>query len=324
MCGLFGFLDVKHSLTQKQLNRLALTLGAASEVRGTDATGVAYNTGGVLKITKRACRARRLRFHLPMDTRVLMGHIRMTTQGSEKDNRNNHPFVGTAGSTRFALAHNGVIWNDQELHKSEKLPNTPVQTDSYVAVQLLEQAKELSTNTIAAMAEKLEGTFSFTILDDAGSLYLVKGNSPLAVWCYDKLGLLCYASTEEILNAATKYSGFLGRPERKIVTKAGDILKIRPDGAITKAQFDTTNLDYFCKRQRQPFGWGSGWMYRGGGWYDDDWSAFDELLTVAGGLGVSPEDVAALLDAGYCEEDVEELLDDPRQFRRILRAAYSV
>ena len=42
---------------------------------------------------------------------------------------------------------------------------TSVETDSYVAVQLLEQQKTLDFDSLQAMAEKVEGSFVFTVLD---------------------------------------------------------------------------------------------------------------------------------------------------------------
>ena len=65
----------------------------------------------------------------------------------------------------YALAHNGVLWNDKELRIAENLPLTSVETDSYIAVQLLEQQKALDFDSLKAMAEKVEGSFVFTVLD---------------------------------------------------------------------------------------------------------------------------------------------------------------
>ena len=48
----------------------------------------------------------------------------MTTQGKAKYNRNNHPFTGNVPGTRFALAHNGVLYNDRTLRREKKLPKT--------------------------------------------------------------------------------------------------------------------------------------------------------------------------------------------------------
>ena len=50
MCGLFGFSDLQHSLTEKQASALANSLARASAVRGQDATGIAYVQSGKLRI----------------------------------------------------------------------------------------------------------------------------------------------------------------------------------------------------------------------------------------------------------------------------------
>lgn len=44
MCCLFGLIDYRGTLTAKQKTRLIRELSIAAEVRGTDATGIAYNT----------------------------------------------------------------------------------------------------------------------------------------------------------------------------------------------------------------------------------------------------------------------------------------
>ena len=50
MCCLFGVIDYRHSLTAKQKNHILSVLAAACEARGTDATGIAYNSHGKLRI----------------------------------------------------------------------------------------------------------------------------------------------------------------------------------------------------------------------------------------------------------------------------------
>ena len=89
----------------------------------------------------------------------------MTKQGNAQFNQNNHPFLGHVAGNSFALAHNGVLWNDKELRMEENLPLTSVETDSYVAVQLLEQQKVLDFDSLQSMAEKVEGSFVFTVLE---------------------------------------------------------------------------------------------------------------------------------------------------------------
>ena len=86
MCCLFGFYDYGHSLSAKQKSRLVSALSVAAEVRGTDATGIAYLANSHLSIYKRPLPAHRLRLHIPKVADVVMGHTRMTTQGSESQN----------------------------------------------------------------------------------------------------------------------------------------------------------------------------------------------------------------------------------------------
>ena len=115
MCGLFGFLRYGEAI--KNLSTLTNSLAEQSAVRGTDATGIAFNEGGKLKIIKDGKSAYELDFKLGDDICTVIGHTRHSTQGSEKKNCNNHPFPGKVGGLHFALAHNGVISNDDELRK---------------------------------------------------------------------------------------------------------------------------------------------------------------------------------------------------------------
>ena len=158
MCCLFGFIDYAGSLSVKQKNRLIRELSIAAEARGTDATGVAYNTSRGLQIYKRPVAAHRLHLRIPAEARAVMGHTRMTTQGSAKKNYNNHPFFGHVKEESFALAHNGVLWNDLELRHAKHLPRTKVQTDSFIAVQLIEQQKSLDFSSLRYTAEAVEGS----------------------------------------------------------------------------------------------------------------------------------------------------------------------
>lgn len=212
MCCLFGVLDYNQNLTQKQLNKTISILSIACEARGTDATGIAYNTNSGLSVFKRPLPARFMRYHIPRYVNAVMGHTRMTTQGNEKFNYNNHPFYSKVGNTSFALAHNGVLHNDIQLRKTEKLPATNIETDSYVAVQLIEKKGILDFESLKYMAEQLEGSFTITVLDAEDNLYFVKGDNPMCIYHFRDKGVYIYASTEEILQKALK---------RKLVSQYG-------------------------------------------------------------------------------------------------------
>ena len=167
MCCLFGLIDTKHQMSGSEKNRIFSILAEASEIRGIDATGYACNSQGKLIIEKQPLPAHRMRFRIPGDAYILMGDTRMTTQGLAQQNRNNHPFFGKVPGMPFALAHNGVLSNDTSLKRHHGLPHSKIETDSYVAVQLIEKKNTLDLDSVKFMAEQVKGTFNFTILDRA-------------------------------------------------------------------------------------------------------------------------------------------------------------
>ena len=238
-----------------------------------------------------------------------MGHTRMTTQGSEKRNQNNHPFPGFTGDNRFALAHNGVLFNDKALRKQYKLPVTSVETDSYIAVQLLEQYGKVDFDSLRFMAEELEGSFTITALTDRDELYFVKGNNPLTIYHFPQSGLYVYASTEDILRKGLKNSRLnLGKGE-PVRAFTGDILKIDGRGQISRSEFNDEKL-YFTGYSRW-FDWQQHKDPRCPYHFEEDTfedSYIADLKAVAVCCGVYPEDIDALLAEGVSLEEIEEYL----------------
>lgn len=297
MCCLFGIYDYGHSLTAAQKKRLVSALAVASEDRGTDATGIAYNHNGHLTVYKRPYPAHLMRFRLPDDAVCIMGHTRMTTQGDEKRNYNNHPFEGTAGIP-FALAHNGVLYNDLTLQKDKKLPHTRIETDSYVAVQLLAQQGELSFRSIRSAVESLRGTLTLSVLDNRDNLYIIKGNNPLTLYHFRRMGLYVYASTEQILEKGLKKG--MPRMEQpfEVVIREGDILRIDRQGQYTVERFDTRNLWDGTAH----FSWPYWDVYAGKDEYIND------LKSVASAYGYTLHDIDVFLSYGLCPEEIEEIM----------------
>ena len=197
MCGLFGFSSYSKEPI-KNLSVLTNSLAVQSSIRGTDATGIAFNRNG-LQIHKEALPAEVLVFKHDDTVRALVGHTRHATHGSAKQSRNNHPFYGMTDNTKFALTHNGVLWNVESLRLQQNIPESKVETDSYIAVQLIEKQKRLSFESIRSMAESVQGSFSFAILNDKDEVYLVRGDNPLTVLHFPERQIYVYASTDEIL-----------------------------------------------------------------------------------------------------------------------------
>lgn len=301
MCCLFGMIDYGGAFTGRQRTKALSILAAECESRGTDAAGIAYNSNGGLHIYKRPGPAHKLRLRIPNDAQVIMGHTRMTTQGSERKNYNNHPFPGQAGGVRFALAHNGVLHNDQILRRS--LPPTKIETDSYVAVQLIERQKTLDFISLKYVAEQVKGSFVFTLLDEHNNWYLVKGDNPMCLCHFPESKSYLYASTEEILGRALRKMRLGMEKPQRIKTKCGDLLKINRNGAILRNAFAPDDFYYpFFLRAAHPK------LNRSASKSTSEAEYLAQLKAVASCLGYSPDCVEEALRRGYTAEDIEEWL----------------
>lgn len=299
MCALFGWLNYKNIIPYKVLKKLTQALANAAEERGTDAAGIAYIKDKRVTIYKRPKPAHKIRFNAPDGTTAVMGHTRLTTQGNQKFNFNNRPFYGHADK-EFAFAHNGVLYNDTELRITKNLPDTHIETDSYVAVQLIEQQKKLDFDSLKNMAETVRGNFTFTALDEENSLYIVKGSNPMCLLHFESIGIYIYASTESIMENALKKAGLHNFPFTKIETAHGDILKIDSNGIISCSEFENKDDFKYFSRLR---------YYDD---FDDDYYNQHEqlLLEMCRCYGVDESDIIMLLEYGYTTDEIEDMLCD--------------
>ena len=307
MCGLFGFSRYGNKEIQG-LSKLTNALAVESAIRGKDATGIAYCSNKDLAILKDSKSAFKLSFKHPDDIVALTGHTRHSTQGSEKKNYNNHPFKGSYKGFHFALCHNGVLSNDKSLRQEYRLPKTKIETDSYIAVQLLESQSRLNFDSIKYMAEKTEGSFSYTILDEKNNLYLVKGDSPLSVLHFPKQKIYAYASTDEIL-----YKALIDSPLFSALKKSefetvditeGDILKICPDGTIKRHTFE---YSYYYGQKWWDYGRFSYASILGESYGQND-DYINDLKSIAAYQGFDESAIDELLSQGFTPQEIEEYI----------------
>ena len=232
---------------------------------------------------------------MPTETTIQLYAVTATKITNEKFNYNNHPFPGHADKD-FAFAHNGVLYNDSTLRKEKHLSPTHIETDSYVAVQLIEQQGRLDFDSLKSMGEDVQGNFTFTVLDEENSLYIVKGSSPMSLIHFKAMGLYVYASTESIMKNALKKLFLNKFFYERIDTVDGDIIRIDCNGILSRSEFDTHR------------------DFKFGGWYDDYdmyYTMHEQLLLdMCGCFGVDEDDVIMLLDYGYSADEIEAMLMD--------------
>ena len=320
MCALFGWLDCGKKLPHKLLKKLTQALANAAEERGTDAAGISYVKNSHVTIYKRPKPAHKIRFNIPENTVAVMGHTRLATQGDKENNYNNHPFYGKADKS-FAFAHNGVLYNDTVLRKYHNLPATKIETDSYIAVQLIEQQGKLDFNSLKNMAEDVLGNFVFTLLDENNTLYFVNGNNPLYLIYFEKFGLYIYTSTKSIMDKALKSVGLHCENRTIIQTCEGDIISINSDGEIDSSRFTPESYSFLhTARNRCNIPQYAGWY----DWEDDDeycgYTDEEELLlNMCNCFGVDEDDILMLLDYGYTAMEIEEMFMDTNLLRSAIQ-----
>ena len=310
MCAIYGFLDYGKKISNKMLKNLIRELSIAAECRGTDATGISYVSGGKIVTFKQPKPAHKMKLYFPKGTTAVIGHNRLTTQGNEKFNCNNHPFEGKTAQHGFALAHNGVLYNDKEIRREKSLPKTKIETDSYAAVQLLEKGAAVNMDSVRSMAEIVYGSFVFTILRDDNTLFLVKGSNPLTLYHFPEIGLYIYASTKEILANAMKNAGFKAK-YKEIPVKSSEILSIDTDGKISRGSFQMqeNQMNSCCLLDCYS-------TYTG--------CQMDDLAFICSSFGADREDVEFLHSCGYTSDEIEDMLLDADIFEDVLREAKSL
>lgn len=172
---------------------------------------------------------------LPRRAQSVILHTRYATQGSHRDNRNNHPVISPEGS--IALVHNGVISNDWQFRAESK----------YYEGEF-EGLAAVDTAVIPALIERyglkkavglIEGYAAIAFLDmdsaDKDTLHLARLDySPVHfTWLTD--GSFVFASTEETLEAALFMSGLdhgyiWSLPEETYVTVRGGVILSKEGG----------------------------------------------------------------------------------------------
>ena len=180
MCGIIGKVGVGNVFPEL-INGLKNL-----EYRGYDSAGVAGIIDNRIIRFRQEGRITNLEAEIQKtkpESLIGIGHTRWATHGSPTK-ENAHPHISSDG--KFALVHNGIIENAEELKKSflEGKITLSSQTDTEIVVQLM--GLFYNGDVISAISETckaLTGSFAFGILceDTPNTLYAVGQSSPLLI-----------------------------------------------------------------------------------------------------------------------------------------------
>ncbi|HZW40411.1 MAG TPA: hypothetical protein VFF33_14020 [Ignavibacteriaceae bacterium] len=206
MCGILGYYSFGKALPDKQ--KLAMMFSEL-QIRGADASGFAYVKDRCLNVVKAPVPSSELvkqedwrKLILP---KVLILHARAKTQGSEKNNKNNHPIH----NKQIAIVHNGIIYNDKEIFGLNQKRDAEVDSEAILA--LLE--KPGKADKLKRIFDLLEGSFAFAAIDKnyPDTLILVKKDNPLELYYDESDDILYFCSEADIIRNAMNINKILKR-----------------------------------------------------------------------------------------------------------------
>ncbi len=245
MCGIVGYIGNKNvtPLLIKGLKRL--------EYRGYDSAGIALYQDGELKVFKKKGKVSDLERFIQgknLTANVGIGHTRWATHGEPND-INAHPHISMSG--KFAIIHNGIIENYNEL-KKRLLSRGYVfqsQTDTEVLAHLIDEVykvgKVAPEEAVRLALTKVEGAFGIVVLclDKPDQLIVARRASPIVIGIGEGEYFIASDATPIVEN--TKRVIYLNDNEIAIVKKDELILKtifnnniVPPDIKILEIELD--------------------------------------------------------------------------------------
>lgn len=201
MCGIAGAnIAPEENVNARDLS-IALLLGI--EERGRDATGAAFFEDGQPFVQKTDMAASEFVEYLEMkdDVSNIILHTRRTTQGSERNNANNHP-VDVNG---LIGVHNGVIYNDDALFRRiESLTGVNkriAQVDSEAIFATLLHGQEKAPDALS----RVDGSAAVAWIESYGDpdvMHVSRVSFSPVVYAFTEAGSFVFASTEKALRTA--------------------------------------------------------------------------------------------------------------------------
>lgn len=215
------------------------------DYRGYDSSGVAYIKNKKLQskifVVKSVGAIKNLEKKLGDEKgEIVIGHTRWATHGAVNE-ANAHPHISSSG--KFAIVHNGIIENFEELKKQLNC-NLYSQTDTEVFVNLIEKQEGTTFERLRKACSLVRGSFAIALLR-AGSekIFLARRGSPLMV-----------ANDERSAMAGSDISVFKGRFEECFMLEDNEFASIEKNKVeffdingkkIEKKPVFIKNFDFF-------------------------------------------------------------------------------
>jgi len=248
MCGIMGYA----CFGEKRPSKEHITdMFALLESRGRDSSGYGFIENNQLFVHKAPIKSslfvKTKEWQNVNLSKIMIMHTRAATQGSNKNEANNHPIFNKLG---IAIVHNGIINNDNEIFSKNQKRDGEVDSEAILAV-LSSKGKG---DKIKHVFDKLEGSFAFAAINksEPEKLILVKKDNPLDLY-YDMDGdILYFCSERRIMQEALKlkiqsFRGFnLGEGSYHFYEmKNNYALIINTEGVESYEKYSPRRVNYF-------------------------------------------------------------------------------
>lgn len=229
MCGIFGIATCEPVTFAKAavFRRATRRLLEESQIRGGRSSGLCVLTKKEAVMYKDGLPASTLvqrpeygkvinRMKPSRDFRIMIGHTRTPTKGSPRFNVNNHPIR----ANDIIGVHNGMISNDDVLfNRYRQHIDRRGEVDSEIIFRLIDYHISRGKSTVRATQEThkaINGSYACAFVNKNNPRYLTlfcDNFSGLVFYKYSKLGVIVFASTKSIVDAALNGDSMLNTSE---------------------------------------------------------------------------------------------------------------
>lgn len=210
------------------------------EYRGYDSWGITVLENNQLLTQKQVGKISALSaINLPK-SKWALGHTRWATHGGVTD-YNAHPHQSPRGD--FALVHNGVLENYEQLKKAlgKKGYQFQTETDTEVIVGLISTycKNKLTSTKLQQLFAKLSGRNTLCILEKNGRIWAYRQGSPLLLGVNKQKNLFCSSDLVSLSHDADRYYAL---QHGELVSLEGDVIKSNMHKAITWKDIDVHSM----------------------------------------------------------------------------------
>jgi glucosamine--fructose-6-phosphate aminotransferase (isomerizing) len=232
MCGIFGYVGTRREAADAVIEGLRRL-----DYRGYDSWGVAVLNDRGIEVEKQVGIV--TKSPLSIRGNIGIGHTRWATHGAVTET-NAHPHYALDKS--FALAHNGIVENVEELKQRliRKGHSFKTQTDTETIVRLVEDKRKKAktlTDAVRAAFKELAGRNTIIVLAKDGEVIAARNGSPLVLGTKDDSEI--YFSSD-VLSFALHVSRVLVMENGQMVSKNGKGVQVTniADGTRVKSKFE--------------------------------------------------------------------------------------